>query len=155
MRGIADLHAGRADVAYTRLRDQLTGAEASGLWPVDHLADAAVLTGSVDEARAVLEARGSALGRRAWAAPRAGLVYARAVLADEATADAQQALALEALAPWPVHQARLQLHRGAWLRRHRRVADSRVPLRAARDVFETLGAGPAGRARAARAARQR
>ena len=73
---------------------------------------------------------------------RAGLVYAQALLADEATADAQQALALEALAPWPVHQARLQLHRGAWLRRHRRVADSRVPLRAARDLFESLGAAP-------------
>ena len=31
-----------------------------------------------------------------------------------------------------------------WLRRRRRVADSRVPLRAAREAFDALGAGPWG-----------
>lgn len=31
---------------------------------------------------------------------------------------------------------------GAWLRRHRRVAESRSPLRAARDAFDSLGTIP-------------
>src|SRR4029077_1538675 len=38
--------------------------------------------------------------------------------------------------------ARLQLAYGVWLRRQRRPADSRAPLRAARDGFDALGAAP-------------
>jgi len=68
--------------------------------------------------------------------------YADAVLADDGTADEGQGAAIDDLAGWPIHQARLQLHRGRWLRRRRRVADSRVPLRAARDLFEAIGAAP-------------
>jgi DNA-binding CsgD family transcriptional regulator len=40
--------------------------------------------------------------------------------------------------------ARLQLAYGAWLRRHRRVTESRAPLRAARQVFDALGCAPWG-----------
>jgi DNA-binding CsgD family transcriptional regulator len=43
------------------------------------------------------------------------------------------------LARWPFQRARLLLAHGRWLRRERRVADSRNPLRAARDLFDTLG----------------
>ncbi|WP_164700744.1 LuxR C-terminal-related transcriptional regulator, partial [Modestobacter sp. KNN46-3] len=44
------------------------------------------------------------------------------------------------LGPWPFARARLQLAHGAWLRRCRRAAESRAPLRAARDTFDALGA---------------
>jgi pimeloyl-ACP methyl ester carboxylesterase len=43
------------------------------------------------------------------------------------------------LARWPFQRARLLLVYGRWLRRERRVADSRPPLRAAREIFDTLG----------------
>ena len=38
-------------------------------------------------------------------------------------------------------EARLQLAQGAWLRRHRRLTESREPLRTARETFAALGAG--------------
>lgn len=41
---------------------------------------------------------------------------------------------------WPFLEARAQLAHGGWLRRQRRVGDSRAPLRAARDHFDRLGA---------------
>jgi DNA-binding NarL/FixJ family response regulator len=43
------------------------------------------------------------------------------------------------LTRWPFQRARVQLAYGQWLRRHRRVADSRGVLRAARDAFDALG----------------
>ena len=46
------------------------------------------------------------------------------------------------LARWPFQRARLQLAYGIWLRRQRRPADSRLPLRSARATFEVLGAVP-------------
>jgi hypothetical protein len=44
------------------------------------------------------------------------------------------------LATWPLHRARLQLAYGRWLRRRQQAADSRAPLRAARDTFDAIGA---------------
>jgi len=40
---------------------------------------------------------------------------------------------------WPFQRAHLLLAHGQWLRRQRRIADSRAPLRAARDTFDALG----------------
>ncbi|MET8329450.1 helix-turn-helix transcriptional regulator, partial [Streptomyces sp. NPDC005181] len=39
-------------------------------------------------------------------------------------------------------RARLHLHHGRWLRRHRRNVDARTPLRLARDAFDRIGAQP-------------
>jgi DNA-binding CsgD family transcriptional regulator len=72
---------------------------------------------------------------------RRAIAYARVVLADEDTfADRmEEAMAIPgAVSPW--YRARLELARGMWLRRHRRVAQSRYALRAARKAFTTLGA---------------
>ena len=44
----------------------------------------------------------------------------------------------------PLYRARLLLALGQWLRRQRRIADSRAPLRAARDAFDALGVAPWG-----------
>ncbi|MGH3405155.1 MAG: helix-turn-helix transcriptional regulator [Streptosporangiaceae bacterium] len=43
------------------------------------------------------------------------------------------------LAGWPCFRGRARLLYGRWLRRQRRVADSREPLRAARNGFDALG----------------
>jgi DNA-binding CsgD family transcriptional regulator len=40
---------------------------------------------------------------------------------------------------WPCFRGRMLLHYGRWLRRRRRVAESRAPLRAARESFDALG----------------
>jgi DNA-binding CsgD family transcriptional regulator len=68
--------------------------------------------------------------------------HARAVLADEEHEAAErfaEALAAD-LDRWPFWRGRLLLAHGRWLRRHRRVMDSRAPLREARDIFDAIGA---------------
>ena len=72
--------------------------------------------------------------------------HARAVLADgerEATALFEEALGSD-IDRWPLWRGRLLLVQGRWLRRHRRVAESRDVLRAARDCFDALGSAPWG-----------
>jgi DNA-binding CsgD family transcriptional regulator len=69
------------------------------------------------------------------------LRYARALLADPATAEPVYLAALTSeLGVWPFTHARVRLSYGAWLRRQRRIIEARTPLRAAREVFEQLGA---------------
>ena len=59
---------------------------------------------------------------------------------DAAEAEGLFRAALEAIPPaWGFERARLELAYGAWLRRRRRIADSRAPLRSARDAFDRLG----------------
>jgi DNA-binding CsgD family transcriptional regulator len=70
------------------------------------------------------------------------LRHARAVLAEnegEAAARFEEALSAD-LDRWPLWRGRLLLAHGRWLRRHRRIADSRAPLREARDIFDAVGA---------------
>jgi DNA-binding CsgD family transcriptional regulator len=69
------------------------------------------------------------------------LRHARAVLAEgdeDAGARFDEALGAD-LGLWPFPRARILLTHGQWLRRHRRIAESRSPLRAARDAFDALG----------------
>jgi DNA-binding CsgD family transcriptional regulator len=76
--------------------------------------------------------------------------YARPVLASEdaAAAPFQDALEDPRLAIFRCYRGRLLLAYGAWLRRQRRVAESRAPLRAAAQTFDALGfAGMSERAR--------
>lgn len=112
---------------------------------ISFLADAALLTGRQAEARRVLDDLGLRAVERPSPSLEKGLLYARAVLAndDEAGAYFEDALAREQPG-WPFDGARLRLRYGSWLRRGRRVTDSRAPLRAARDAFDQLGAGPWG-----------
>ncbi len=114
------------------------------------LAEAAIHAGRVDDARRVLRA----LERDARTTPAATLhvhlAYARAVLADDEHAEKLFRAALGAdLMRWPWAKARLELAYGSWLRRQRRVAESRMPLRSAQTTFDLIGAGWwAGQARA-------
>jgi DNA-binding CsgD family transcriptional regulator len=72
---------------------------------------------------------------------RAGLACARPLLSDDNHAEAQFVAALgETSRSYPFLRARTLFSFGRWLRRQRRSADSRAPLRAAINLFDALGA---------------
>jgi DNA-binding CsgD family transcriptional regulator len=104
--------------------------------------ECAVRAGRNDEAHrmmAVLEA----LGQRTPAAlVHIGLRFARPLLADGSDAQDLYETALNAEPKWPFDFARLELSYGSWLRRQRRITESRPHLRAARDMFDSLGVQP-------------
>jgi DNA-binding CsgD family transcriptional regulator len=110
-------------------------------WRIGELAEAALHAGRTEEARAALaqcEVRAvSDLNPRL----KAGLLYARPLLAGDDDAEVLFEAALrEDLASWPLYRARLLLQYGVWLRRRRQFAEARVPLRTAGDLFVALGA---------------
>jgi DNA-binding NarL/FixJ family response regulator len=71
------------------------------------------------------------------------------MLAEESDASGLYENALNAEPAWPFDRARLQMSYGGWLRRHRRMTESRPYLREAHDTFVSLGLQPwADRARA-------
>ncbi|SER02270.1 ATP-binding protein [Microlunatus flavus] len=105
------------------------------------LAEAGVRAGRREDARSVVAELEDAA--RATPSPllQVHLVYARAVLADDARAEPAYRSALEHdLARWPLVRARLELAYGSWLRRRRRPSDARVPLRSALETLEWIGA---------------
>jgi len=119
---------------------------------IGYVADAAVHGGHRELARAKLrelEALNQVTGSPAL---RLGIAYARPVLAADEEAEGLYQVTLDELGGWPFMRARLQLAYGVWLRRQRRIAESRAPLRAALGTLEALGAR-GWRARAAGARR--
>ncbi|MER5195662.1 ATP-binding protein [Streptomyces sp. NPDC002755] len=147
-RGLAAMGAGRFGEAFGHLRrmhDPTDAAHQTALRcsALIELTDAAVHCGEGDSARAVIAGMERAAPRSSSPALHSGLSYARAVLADDADAEARFTQALDGtLCTWPFDRARLQFAFGQWLRRQRRVMDSRVQLRAARDTFDALGTIP-------------
>lgn len=145
-RVLAALGTGRHDDAYasaTRLFDAEDPAyhPVISSWIIGELAEAALHADRADEARAHLAAVEASAGTTPanWVA--LGLRHARALLAadpDDAEQRFDEALSAD-LDRWPFARARLLLARGQWLRRQRRIADSRAPLRAARDTFDAHG----------------
>jgi DNA-binding CsgD family transcriptional regulator len=126
------------------------------------LIEAAVHTGRRDEAMAHLDAIRQA--RIALLSSRLALLASSssALLAadDEADGRFEQTLALPGASAWRFDFARVQLLYGERLRRTRRAAEARTPLRAALETFEGLGAEPwthraAGELRATGESRQR
>lgn len=78
-----------------------------------------------------------------WPIGHVALAYVRAVTAPDETAEELFTQALrEDLVGWPFERARLRHAWGAWLRRQRRAAEARAPLRAAAEAFDALGAVP-------------
>src|SRR5260370_10976238 len=71
-----------------------------------------------------------------------GLRFARALVASDTEAEALFQAAITEDTSLPLMVARGQLAYGLWLRRQRRVAESRAPPRAARDTFQAMGATP-------------
>jgi DNA-binding CsgD family transcriptional regulator len=141
----AALGAGRHADAYKcaqRLFDPEDSAHHPVLasWLIGDLAEAAVHVDRVEDARARLMQVEIAAGERPASWIALSLRHAHALLADDVEAAERFGDALGAdLARWPFQRARIQLAHGQWLRRQRKIAESRAPLRAARDTFDTLG----------------
>jgi DNA-binding CsgD family transcriptional regulator len=149
-RSATAIAAGRHQEAFDQLRRVLDPSDIShhdlmGSWGLIDFIEAAVHVGRSTEARAVL----SEMERLGTATQSplllVGLGCSRPLLAadDQAEALFGAALGME-LSRWPFHRARLLLAYGVWLRRQRRPADSRAPLRAAREAFDALGTAPWG-----------
>jgi DNA-binding CsgD family transcriptional regulator len=68
------------------------------------------------------------------------VAYAAAILAPDAVAEKHFRRAIASgQAEWPFYVARAQLAYGVWLRRRRRMTQSRAPLREAAETFDALG----------------
>jgi DNA-binding CsgD family transcriptional regulator len=105
------------------------------------LAEAALHSGRLAEGRALIKG----LERDAMVTPSATLhrqlSYARAVLARDSEAEELYRHALQQdLVRWPWLRSRIELAYGSWLRRQRRVAESRRYLRSAQTTFDLIGA---------------
>ena len=145
-RGHAALSQGRHEAALHHLRrvsEPRSAVHHRHAWhwtAVDHVA-AAVALGRRDEATRLLETMSSL-----WRTTRspllgASLLVARPLVADGAGAEALYRGALPGrLTPWPFLHARHLLAYGTWLRRRRRVRESRPFLRSSREMFDALGA---------------
>jgi DNA-binding CsgD family transcriptional regulator len=149
-RGAAALADGRHEEAYQHLRRIFDPTDSSyhphvRSWTLVDLVEAAMHSGHESEASAFVRDLEVVGTRTRSPLLLAALEFARPVLAPaENEAAFQQATLGVGLGSWPFIRARLQLAHGIWLRRQRRAADSRTPLRAARDTFDALGAVPWG-----------
>ncbi len=145
-RGLTAIAAGRDEEAYEQLRRLFDTNDPAyhhfqSAWALGDLAEAALHTGHREEARAQLDLYGprARTGESTWT--QVALLYARPLLADDDDAELLFQSALRAdLSAWPLYRARLLLNYGRWLRRQRRPADARAPLRSAREAFDALGA---------------
>jgi len=143
---LAALGAGRHSDAYEaveRLFDPVSPVHHPiiACWLIGDLAEAALHTGQVNEARARVKQVEAASGDIPGTCIAVGLLHARALLAQdpqEAASRFDAALSAD-LTHWPLQRARLLLAHGQWLRRQRRIAESRTPLRDARDAFDAMG----------------
>jgi DNA-binding CsgD family transcriptional regulator len=144
-RGQIALSSGRHQEAYEHLRRMFDPADPAyhyfiRSWAVGDFAEAALHSGHREEAieeMTKLEPLAEIMPS-AWF--RNGLFYARPLLADAESAEKlfEEAL-LADMSRWPLFRGRLLLEYGTWLRRRRRVSESRAPLRSARDAFDALG----------------
>jgi DNA-binding CsgD family transcriptional regulator/tetratricopeptide (TPR) repeat protein len=142
-RGCAWLTRGHYADAYAELRRAHDPADPSyhpriRFASIMLLTEAAVRCGERDSVRPVI----AELERVAATTPAPALhiylSYARAMLADDE--NRYRAALAQDLTRWPWPRAKIELAYGGWLRRHRRVAESRVPLRSALDTLTVMGA---------------
>jgi DNA-binding CsgD family transcriptional regulator len=111
-----------------------------GSWGLADLAEAAVALGEPARAQAYLGQLESLAAQTGGPLLLAQAAYARPLVAGDDQAEPLYQAALgEGLASWPDYRARMLLRYGEWLRRQRRAAESRVPLREARDSLDALG----------------
>jgi DNA-binding CsgD family transcriptional regulator len=147
-RGLAALGNGRFAEAYAHLLRMHDPADPSyqvalRCYAIGELADAAIHCGQNDAIRDIVQEMETVAVKTSSPSLHAGLRLARALLAGDTEAEPLFEAACDAdLTRWPFMRARAQLAYGEWLRRRRRMNESRPPLRAARDTFDALGAGP-------------
>jgi DNA-binding CsgD family transcriptional regulator len=148
-RGIASIGAGRHLEAFEHLRRLFSPADPafnSGLqfFALAHFVEAAVYSDNPQVARKVIDEMESVSAPKPVPWVETMLSYSKALVATNEE-DAERFF-LDGLGPaaknWPFLRGRLLLAYGAWLRRQRRSANARAPLREARDTFDALGASP-------------
>jgi len=146
-RGYAWASQGRYDDAYAEITPTFDPAESSYharhlISGVMLLAESAVRSGQREAARTIIASLERACDVTPAPILRVYMSYARPVLADDADAEELYRAALsQDLTRWPWPRALTELAYGSWLRRQRRVAESRVPLRAALTTLSAIGAG--------------
>jgi hypothetical protein len=146
-RGLSALGTGRYSDAFDEFRRLFDRAD-----PAFHLghrcsaicfvSESAAFAGRQDEVRDIVAEMEQEGLRTPSPALQAGLRFARAVLAPDPDAERLFETLIVDVAGWPFARSRAQLAYGSWLRRRRRPAESRPPLRAARDAFDALGLTP-------------
>jgi ATP/maltotriose-dependent transcriptional regulator MalT len=147
-RGLVSASQGDHEDAYWQLRRVFDPADPAHhpLWcarAATDLAESAVIIGRAGEAREVLARFDEQLTGTPLVCGQMSVRHAHAVLADETHAERLFRAAFEAgLDQSPFDRARLKLAFGAWLRRARRPAESREPLRHALATFGHLRATP-------------
>ncbi|MEV6303080.1 AAA family ATPase [Actinoplanes sp. NPDC051861] len=143
VRGAAALALGRPEEAFRELSKVFDETEQAyhpytRFTLFGHLAEAALQCGALARLRELTGDMRAVAAQCPSPALLVGLRFAEAALAD--TAEAYEAALAEDLTDWSFERARLQHAYGAWMRRRRRVADSRPMLRAAAATFDALGA---------------
>jgi DNA-binding CsgD family transcriptional regulator len=110
-------------------------------WALADLADAAVRgDGDLDAVRGYLAEWEQVAATTRAPHLQVQVAYAAAILAADSLAERHFRAAIAAAqAEWPFYVARAQLAYGVWLRRHRRMTQSRAPLREASETFDALG----------------
>jgi DNA-binding CsgD family transcriptional regulator len=114
------------------------------LWSLSHLAYAAVQCDRVDRTRELIRH----LTARMPPEPsvptlRMNLIYADALLAPDELIEQRIRGALDRdVGNWPFERSRMQFMLGSRLRRRKQLQEARALLRAAREGFDSLGAGP-------------
>lgn len=111
-------------------------------WPaVLDLVEAGVRSGQTERLTDVLVGLDAIARRSSPPVLRVGLTCARPLMVSDDDAESPFLTALEQdLSDFPYVRARTLLSFGRWLRRRRRSAESREPLRAAIELFDALGA---------------
>ncbi|MFF4354831.1 AAA family ATPase [Streptomyces sp. NPDC001530] len=144
-RALTSSGTGRYAESYVRLRslfaDPTTPYAFEQFWGLAFLAEAALPAGEKADARTVLD-HVTALTQAGCSPLLERIVaYADAVLAPDDEAEERYRRALRpGVEVWPLLHGMTQFGYGAWLRRRRRVTESRTPLSTAESVFRTLGA---------------
>ena len=114
------------------------------LWALSHLAYAAVQCDRVDRTRALVERLTAQLPPEPIPPTlRMNVIYADALLASDELIEQRMRGALDLdVGRWPFERSRMQLLLGSRLRRRKQIREARDLLRAAREGFDSLGAGP-------------
>ena len=110
-----------------------------GTWGLADMVEAAIHVGDNGTAAMYLGQLESLAAATSGPLLRAQAAFARPLAAaDDAAEDLYQAALEQDLTNWPSYRGRMLLQYGQWLRRQRRAAESRAPLRAARDCLDAL-----------------
>ncbi len=113
------------------------------LWALSHLAYAAVQCDRVERTRELIKHVTSQLPPEPIVPTlRMNVIYADALLAPDELIEQRIREALDRdVGSWPFERSRMQLMLGSRLRRRKQIQEARELLRAAREGFDSLGAG--------------